>query len=107
MKMSGHRRKEVASDMEQVIGRPARGVQRSRRGILVGLLLVPGLVFAAPQPPAPEKSVARKPARVIADPAAFARELHAHGFKVKGGIDRAETDSGDQRMRSFPHFSSS
>jgi hypothetical protein len=31
--------------------------------MLVGLLLVPGLVFATPQPTAPEKSVARKPAR--------------------------------------------
>jgi hypothetical protein len=94
--------------MEQFIGRPARGpLPRSRRALLVGLLAVPGLVFAAPQPTAPEKSIGRKPAQVIADPAAFARELHAHGYKAKGGIDRVETDSSDERMRSFPHFTSS
>jgi hypothetical protein len=37
----------------------------------------------------------------------FQRQLKALGYKRRGGIDRAKTDSSDQRFRSLTHFSSS
>jgi hypothetical protein len=45
--------------------------------------------------------------RKIQDPAAWAKELRAHGYRSKGGIARAKTDHDDGHTRSFPHFASS
>jgi hypothetical protein len=50
---------------------------------------------------------ARKPIQVVTDRAAFLQKLHAMGYAKKGGIDKARTESGDDRDRSFPHFTSS
>ena len=70
--------------------------------VLPLVILVPALAFTAP-----ETNKARKPVRVVSDPAAWAREMRRHGPATHGGIARAKTDLVDGRTRSFPHFSSS
>jgi hypothetical protein len=41
------------------------------------------------------------------DRVSFHQHLRALGYRSRGGIGKAKTDSNDQRFRSFPHFSSS
>jgi hypothetical protein len=41
------------------------------------------------------------------DRASFQRELKALGYKTRGGIARAKTESADPSVRSLTHFSSS
>jgi len=50
---------------------------------------------------------ARKPIQVVSDRAAFLQKVRALGHAKKGGVDKSKTDRGDDRERSFPHFTSS
>ncbi len=43
----------------------------------------------------------------FASRAELSRHLRALGYKVRGGVDKAETDRDEKRGASFPHFSSS
>jgi hypothetical protein len=69
----------------------------------IGLLLLSGFAFAAQQRPAP-----LKPTEIVeGDSATLARQLRAGRHVKKGGIEKAKTESDDDRVRSFPHFTSS
>jgi hypothetical protein len=70
---------------------------------LCGLLLTQSPTAQAPSDPGADAR------RVIVelDRAAFHDHLKAAGYRKRGGIGREKTDSGDERFRSLPHFSSS
>lgn len=70
--------------------------------LLIALLLLPGLGFAAPDFDRPQSLVQQ-----FKDKNELSDHLKAKGFKVKGGIDKSKTDHDDDRLRSFPHFTSS
>jgi hypothetical protein len=69
--------------------------------VVVALLTTVGFAGSSPYE--------RHPAAVekIKDRAAFIARLHAMGHKAKGGISKSMTDRNDERLRSFPHFTSS
>jgi hypothetical protein len=59
---------------------------------------------------ATQTAFAQAPSRgtiVQMDRGSFHRHLKALGYRSRGGIGKAKTDSNDQRFRSLPHFSSS
>jgi hypothetical protein len=59
---------------------------------------------------ATQTAFAQAPSRgtiVQMDRGSFNRHLKALGYRSRGGIGKAKTDSNDQRFRSLPHFSSS
>ena len=70
--------------------------------LLIGLLLLPSLAFAAPDFDRPQKLVEK-----FKDKKELSDHLKAKGFKVKGGIEKSKTDHDDGRHKSFPHFTSS
>jgi len=70
--------------------------------LLVGLFVLPGIASADP-----ERFRVLKPIQKVQDRATFLRQLHANGYRSKGGIDKSKTGDDDDRSKSFPHFNSS
>jgi hypothetical protein len=72
-----------------------------RTGLWLGLLLSP--FFASATPP----RVGPVAVEHIADQATLLRRLHAAGYAAKGGISKSLTDHDSDRLKTFPHFTSS
>jgi hypothetical protein len=72
-------------------------------GLTVVFALSTSLSLAAAPPNA------SRPVQVqaVKDRAAFIARLHAMGYAKKGGVSKAMTDHDDERLHSFPHFTSS
>jgi len=71
---------------------------------LGGLLLTQN---PAAQAPAVPQGTNARAAVVQMDREAFQQHLRAAGHRSRGGVGRDKSDSGDERIRSLPHFSSS
>lgn len=67
---------------------------------LAGLLLPLAGLAAAAHPPTPE-------VQMLSDRDALREHLRSLGFKVRGGVDRADSDRDQGRDGAFPHFRSS
>ncbi len=73
-----------------------------RHLLILGAALFPALALAAP----PHK-MPIKPVEKLDSEQAVAKHLRSKGFKVRGGVEKGESDRDRAEGRSFPHFSSS
>jgi hypothetical protein len=73
---------------------------------IVAILLLPGLALARTAPKA-QRNAAVKLVQQFASRADLTRHLRAMGYQARGGIEKSKTDHDDDRLKSFPHFTSS